>query len=119
EPALRAVVIAAGVAWANQPDRLAHAIAWLGDRAAAIGLLPEREVATLLALARLAELDRGGVDALLALLACDVPERDPVTERVMAILGCLRATARPIPPPAPLIRARARAWLDQLRAATP
>jgi hypothetical protein len=89
QPALRSSIVAAGVAWALEPDELSRVIGWLAahPEAAAHGTF------LALALGRLSLLDGeagAGVGALLELLQLDAPHPIQAVEAVEHLSGWLR-----------------------------
>lgn len=93
QPALRPLVLAAGVAWAFEPGELALALTWLAAHpdVAAHGL------ATAMALLHLAVVEppgAPGTEALHQLLCLDVPHPTQATEAIEHLSGLLREQER-------------------------
>jgi hypothetical protein len=108
-PGLGAAAIAAGVAWATRPQQLGHAITWLAGRDAIID-----DVATTLALARLAEHAADGVAAWIALATTDAPDPKTALEGVANLGNRLRGKQAAASTPGPRSGHHARAWLAAL-----
>jgi hypothetical protein len=113
-PGLGAAAIAAGVAWATQPQALRDAIAWLAGRQALVD-----DVETTLALARLAAHAPDGVEAWIALAAIDAPDPKTAVEGVANLQRRLNHKPRTATEPGPRSGPRVRAWLASLRRRAP